>query len=395
MDITISTIRRGKKAARQLTGTASLDGAASPGTVSLDIKALADATPPERERVIDFVRVAAISVVVLWHWVFSITQWNRSGQLIMPNLISHVPALWLATWLLQIMPLFFVVGGYSNLASWQGVQRRGQGTYSFWKRRLRRLLRPAVALAAVWGLVDLLAVTAGGQSTNVLHWGMVTFVPLWFLGTYAGVILLVPVTARLHERFGLAVPAVLASAMLIAGRGYVTTLLVWIFAHQLGYFWRDGRTSRKGRSTELKAALALSGFGIASLALLTTIGGYPQSMVATAGEHFSNMFPTTICIAALSVLQFGLILLFRPALDRWLQRRHIWRLVVAANAIAMTIFCWHMTALIIVIISFGALGGHLLSEPTSAWWIWRPFWLIAPGVVLVGLVAIFSRIERS
>jgi hypothetical protein len=170
--------------------------------------------------VIDFVRVACIVVVVLWHWVFSITQWGDHGQLVMPNLISHVDGLWATTWILQIMPAFFLVGGYANMASWNGCERIG-GTRAFWRRRLRRLLRPVAALIAVWVVIDAVLVAIGGSRANVLRWGTVT-VPLWFLGVYVGVVRLVPFTARLHERFGLAVPLVLVAGMVVAGRGLVT-----------------------------------------------------------------------------------------------------------------------------------------------------------------------------
>jgi peptidoglycan/LPS O-acetylase OafA/YrhL len=356
---------------------------------------LVDATPIARERVVDFVRVVCIGVVVLWHWVLSITQWNRSGQLVMPNLIDHVDGLWLATWVLQIMPAFFIVGGYANLASWQGGTKSDTGAMGFWRRRLRRLLRPAVVLMVCWTAVDAVLVASGGRRSDVLHWGMVTFVPLWFLGVYVAVVLLVPLTATLHRRWGVFVPVVLVVAMVASGPGLATTALVWVFAHQLGYFWRDGSLGGKGRSHERLVGTALMATAAIGLTLLTTAGGYPRSMVATGGETGSNMFPTSICIAALACLQLGLLLLARPALERWLQRRSVWKAVVSANGIAMTVFCWHMTALIAVIAVVSASGGHLLRDPTAAWWMWRPLWLLGPAAVLTGLVALFARFERS
>jgi peptidoglycan/LPS O-acetylase OafA/YrhL len=355
---------------------------------------LVEATPATRERVVDFTRVLSIAVVVLWHWVFSITQWDK-GRLVMPNLISHVRGLWLATWVLQIMPAFFIVGGYANLASWDRIVRQRGGAREFWQQRLRRLLRPALAMMAIWAVVDLALVAVGGLNDNVLRWGIVTFVPLWFLGAYSVVVLAVPITARLHHRYGVVVPIVMVMGMAVAGNGYVTTALVWLFAHQLGYFWRDGRITHRGTRRARVVASRLLIAGVSSLVLLTTLGGYPDSMVATTGGGGSNMFPTSICIAALAVLQLGLLLLARPYLDRWLKRRRVWRLVVAANGISMTLFCWHMTALIIVIGIFSFLGGQLLHSPSALWWVERPFWLLAPGIVLAGLVWAFSRIERS
>ena len=107
------------------------------------------------------------------------------------------------------------------------------------------------------------------------------------------------------------------------------------------------------------------------------------------------MFPTTVCIAALAVVQLGLLFIVRPALERLLSRRRVWGAVVAANGVAMTVFLWHMTAIAAVITVFDHLGGHLLTTATAAWWAWRPFWLLVPGVALCGLVAVFARVERS
>ncbi len=59
----------------------------------------------------------------------------------------------------------------------------------------------------------------------------------------------------------------------------------------------------------------------------------------------------------------------------------------------MTVFAWHMTALVIVIGGWRLAGLELLDEPTAAWWAERPLWLLLPGVVLAGLLAVFARIE--
>jgi hypothetical protein len=117
-------------------------------------------------------------------------------------------------------------------------------------------------------------------------------------------------------------------------------------------------------------------------------------MVAVRGEAVSNMFPTTACIAALAVFQLGVVLVLRPAAERWLARRSVWRGVVAANGVAMTVFTWHMTALVVAIGAFTAVGGHLGSHATASWWATRPLWILLPGLVLAGLVALFARFER-
>ena len=72
----------------------------------------------------------------------------------------------------------------------------------------------------------------------------------------------------------------------------------------------------------------------------------------------------------------------------------MWRVVVAGNGVAMTVFTWHMTALVAAIGLFTALGGGLGDEATASWWSTRPLWVLAPGVILAGLAAVFARFER-
>jgi hypothetical protein len=91
-----------------------------------NLDALVDATPATRDRVVDFLRAASICVVVLWHWSLSITHWNADYALVMPNPIGYVPGKWALTWVLQVMPVFFFVGGYANLAGCEAVTRDGR-----------------------------------------------------------------------------------------------------------------------------------------------------------------------------------------------------------------------------------------------------------------------------
>ncbi len=370
---------------------------------ALTVDALVDATPASRDRFVDLLRALSILVVVLWHWVFSVTHWTSAGALTMPNPVGDVRLLWLATWLLQVMPLFFLVGGFSNLAAWDASRRRGGTAREFLRSRLQRLFRPVAVYLAVWAAVDATARALVSDYPGVLHWGRVVFVPLWFLAVYAGVVLLVPATAWLHrhDRVRTIVGLGVAIALADLGRfrfgvdalGYANAALVFVFAHQLGYFWRDGRLTASDADARSRRVALIVG-GLSALVVLTNLGVYPRSMVAVRGEAVSNMFPTTACIAALAVLQLGVVLTLRPVAERWLARRSVWRVVVAANGVAMTVFTWHMTALVLAIGAFTALGGHLGDQATASWWVTRPLWVLGPGAILAGLVALFSRFER-
>jgi hypothetical protein len=375
-------------------------------STTLDVDVLVDATPASRDRVVDFLRACSIAVVVLWHWTFSITHW-RGGSLRMPNPIADVPGLWAATWLLQVMPLFFVVGGYANLAAWDGVRRSGGGARQFWGKRFGRLLRPVGVYVACWTIFDLAWQAGGGRS--VLDWGMVVFVPLWFLGVYVAVVTLAPFTARLHDAHPWLTLAVLAAGIGLADvarlgfgvgvAGLLGSALVWVFCHQLGYVWRDwsvpGTTVCRsirwyGEQAAVRGVVVA---GLGSLAALTTFGPYSRSMVAVRGEGVSNMSPTTACIAALGVFQLGVVLAVAPRLRVWLQRRSVWKAVVSANAVAMTVFCWHMTALVGFLFLYQAAGFTLGDQATAGWWLTRPLWIVGPGVLLAGLMAVFARVE--
>lgn len=354
------------------------------------------ATPATRDRTVDLVRVFGGGVVVAWHWSLSVTHRSSDGGFVMSSPIDAVPLAWMATWLLQVMPVFFLVGGFANLAAWDSAGRRTSG---FLRRRLSRLLRPTALWLAVWALAETVLLVAVPGYRGVLDHGLIVVVPLWFLGAYLWVVLLVPLTAAAHRRAALPTISVLGAGVVAAdlarfavgleAAGLVNSALVWVFVHQLGYFWRDGTLDRAGRRWVLTAG------GLVGLVAMTALDAYPRSMVATPGSELSHMFPTTAAIAALGVFQLGVLLLLSPVLASWLQRRRVWKTVTALNVVIMTIYLWHMIALAVALALFEAAGLPLHSAPTAAWWAQRPLWLLVPGVVLVVLVTVFARVETA
>lgn len=368
-------------------------------TASRRLDALAAATPAHRDRYVDLLRVVAIGVVIAWHWSLSILHWS-GDRWVMPNPIHQVPGSWLATWLLQVVPVFFVVGGYANSAAWWAAQRDGGGLAGYYRTRLRRLLVPIGVFAAVWAGFELAAQLAVPGYPGVLRYGWVGFTPLWFIVAYLWVVLLAPLTASAHARARWRTAGLLAAAVALAdlGRfaadlpvlGWLNTALVWVLIHQLGYFYRDGTLTRLGRP----GAVALVAAGALALAVLTSLEAYPRSMVATAGQPRSNILPTTATIALVALLQLGLIRLVREPVTRWLHRPRVWKPVVAANSVILTVFLWHMTALLVVLAALRWLGVEPGTEPTAQWWLQRPLWLAGPALVLAVLVATFGRFER-
>ncbi|MGH9280800.1 MAG: acyltransferase family protein [Acidimicrobiales bacterium] len=358
---------------------------------------LAAATPAHRDRYVDFLRALSLAVVMLGHWLMASVVWDGGG-LRTSNVLEVSPwARWL-TWIFQVMPVFFIVGGFANTASWTAAQRDGKGYGTWLGVRLARLVRPVLAFTAVWTAAAVALQLAGIAPADLRASAIAQ--PLWFLAVYVAVVAVAPAMIKAHHRWGVLAAVVLGASVAAVdvarwtfGVPYVGWLnlgLVWLFAHQIGIVWRErGGLSRRG-------ALTLSLAGFAGLLLLTQVAGYPDSMVGGVGEARSNTFPPSLALVALAVWQFGLVLAVRPVVDRWLSRPRAWAAVVAANGMAMTLYLWHLTAL--VIIATAVLPTGLIPQPatgSAAWWALRPVWLVLLGVALVPLVVVFGRVETA
>ena len=354
--------------------------------------------PGSRDRFIDLLRGGSIVAVVVGHWLVADVRWvdvAGPGRLVETSSLHEVPAMWPLTWLFVVIPLFFFVGGYANRRSWEGTRRRGEGYATFVDRRVHRVLAPAGLYIAVVALVGLLVDQAGGVGVRAL--GGLFYQPLWFLGAYLCVVALTPLTLRLHARFGVAVipVMVLMVALLDVGRfalgveasGYANVLLVWILMHQLGYLHVDGALTRP-----VAVGMALGGLGVT--ALLVAFGPYTATMVGVTDGPVGNMHPPTLAIAALGFAQIGIALLLREPLTRWLARPRVWAAVVMVNLSVMSIYLWHQAALTIAARLVLPLGYPDPTPGTPTWWAARLLWLLLPGVVLAGIVALVGPAER-
>lgn len=364
--------------------------------------AISAATPVDRDRWADTLRVGSLLVVVLGHWLMVAVL--PDGQV--SNALAIIPALQPLTWVLQVMPLFFLVGGVAHAHTLESAARRGgspRGRYAaFFGGRAARLLRPTLVFLAVWlviGVVaDRLGWTRGSQARLVTE--ALVMVPqlLWFVGIYLGVAAFAPAMWRAHRRWGLrVVVALVVGACLVdavrfgGGPGLVGNLnfaLVWLAVHQLGFAWRDGQLTPA-------VAYTLLGVGVVGLGLAVTVGPYPTSMVGLPGEQVSNMAPPTAALLAQSLALAGFAALLREPMARALARPRVWRVVVTAGAFAMTAFLWHLTALLVTLLSARALGVGLPEVGTATWWWTRPLWFLVLAVPTAVLVAVFVRADRG
>jgi fucose 4-O-acetylase-like acetyltransferase len=368
-------------------------------TATLSVADLARQTPDTRDRYVDFLRLFSITVVVLGHWLMAVVTWQGS-EFHTGNVIAMVPGLWLATWLLQVMPIFFFVGGFANLATIDALRRKRQGATEFIAGRIARLMRPVAVLLAIWIPFAFVLESLGFDQRVLGAATKLVCQPLWFIGVYLAVTALAPCMRNVHARFGVRALVALAGVIALVdvvrfgvhvdALGYLNVLAVWLFAQQLGFFYADGTLAPLTR-TQLATIAAGA---LAALAGLTTFGAYPSSMVGLPGDRISNMSPPTACLAVLTVLQVALVMLVRPVAQRWLQRPRVWTVTVAGNGVIMTIFLWHLTAALVALCALQLVGFPQPEGGSAMWWATRPIWLVSAALPLVGLLALFARFER-
>jgi fucose 4-O-acetylase-like acetyltransferase len=358
----------------------------------------AERTPKQRNRHVDLLRGLAICMVVLGHWLAMAvvhTEHGLGGY----NLLGILPWTHGLTWVFQVMPIFFFVGGYANAASLRSHYRRGGDAMAWVLARTDRLLRPTTAflgtIAAAAILANLLGVDRHmtGVATHVAS------IPLWFLSVYFLVLFLTPVAYACHERAGLLVPVALVLLVALQDMVRLTLeipaiatanhLFVWLAIHQLGFAWRDGRWSLG------KAAIgALVAAGFCLLVALTVFGPYPVSLVNVPGQEIQNQDPPTFALLVYGLTLSGIAVLFSDISNLWLSRSRAWMTVIAINSVVLTMFLWHMTAGAIGAVALYTTG--IMPQPvigSGEWFLLRLPWLFALVVLLAALVAAFGWIE--
>jgi fucose 4-O-acetylase-like acetyltransferase len=363
-------------------------------------KELAEGTPETRNRYIDFLRAVAIIVVVLGHWLMAAPAIDR-GEFTLSDILHITPWTQWLTWLFQVMPLFFIVGGYSNGVSWESA-RRGGRSYGIWiTARLRRLIGPVVPLLLLWTVMAVIANFLSVDSSIIRVGSQAAFMPTWFLAVYVMIVVATPATHSLWRRFGMvSVWGFLLAAVLVDGVSFSSDFsllrwanygFVWLGIHQLGYVWFAGKMSGSAR------ALAWAGGALAVLLILVVVAGYPVSMVTVPGEELSNSRPPTLAILALGIFHWGLVVSLEAPMRRWLRKIHPWAVTVLVNGTIMTLYLWHVTAMCLIIGLAGILDGIGLGfQPGSLhWWITRPLWIPTFAAVLFAFVAICGRFEQS
>jgi hypothetical protein len=340
----------------------------------------------------------AILVVMGGHWLASIIV-VVDGQPRGRSALAEIGYMRWLTLVLQVMPMFFLAGGYAAAASWPTWRVRG-GRWAGWTHsRFVRLLRPTSWFIGIMAAVAGVAALLGAPPSVLAQAGWGVALQLWFLPVYLLLLLLaVPMIAAWERaRWWLfvvvlavvAVVDVLVRVLHVPLVGWVNYLVAPAGGLVLGIAWQAGALA--GRRVRVGLLVG----GTLSLLVLIAGFGYPPWMVGVPGEPPANTAPPNLALAAFSAAQIGLVLLLEGPARRVLERPLAWGVVVRGNAVMMTMYLWHMVPVVLLAALITVTG--LTAPPPGgvAWWGERVVWIGTAGVILAGLVALVGRFERS
>ncbi|MDR2703675.1 MAG: acyltransferase [Cellulomonadaceae bacterium] len=195
----------------------------------MKLSALADNTPSSRLRYLDAFRTVAILVVVFGHWLI-MTVWVRDGEILGFSALPQLTRFWPLTWVFQVMPLFFLVGGIAGGISWSRTKARGIPMAIWLLGRLRRLLPPALIVLGLAVIGALIARPFAIRESLIEQAVFAVTMPMWFLVVYLLLIMLTPAMYWLHKKHGLLVIGVVNTSP-------PTVALLALVLMQVGAAW--------------------------------------------------------------------------------------------------------------------------------------------------------------
>ncbi|MEU4808953.1 acyltransferase [Nocardia fluminea] len=357
------------------------------------VAAVAANTPADRDRFLDLLRISSLVVVVAGHCLM-LTVTVADGEVHFGNVLADLPMLRPLTWVLQVLPLFFFAGVAA------GARGLGPGTsWGAWLfRRTQRLVRPLGYFVAASMALLMVAdrVLAPGWHRPLA----VTSVQLlWFLGTYLAVLAFVPllaarITSARRMFTGVAaivvVTAIVDAVRLTGGPaelGYLN-MFVWLVPAVLGIGYLRGLLRRR-------TAAVLAGVVLVADALLVLVGPYEVSMVTVPGQRLSNLAPPSLLLAGHAVMLCCAAVAVAPRLRRLAARPRLWWLTVIGNTGAMTLYLWHMPALLTVLVLSHLAGADRAAPTESGFWLLTAVQLTATGLLTGALFLGLRGLENT
>ncbi|WP_168700861.1 acyltransferase family protein [Gordonia paraffinivorans] len=325
----------------------------------------------DRDRYIDLIRIVSLLVVVAGHSIM-LTVDTAGDSILLGNTLGEIPALQAATWLLQVLPLFFFAGAAASTHAWRSRAATDAPSAGQWLfGRAQRLLRPVVwYLSAVVATLVILGGTGHDAAVDVV--ARLSVQLLWFLGAYLLVLAVVPFLQRVRTTGHIAIAlaacwgsTALVDAVRLSGGpswlGYAGFLTVWTLPAVLGV--AHAKRILRPAIAGVVAACAL----VVDICLVVW-GPYEMSLVTVPGQQLSNMNPPSLLLAGHAIVLCAGAIALWGVLAGIADRPRVWWWVVLGNRGAMTLYLWHLPVLA-AIVALGAAAGfdradaHSMSFP--------------------------------
>lgn len=346
----------------------------------------------KRDLTLDIARVFCVLLVVVIHLLMVGVGLDATGAIVTSRPLEAQP--WFAgvTWAGQIMPLFFVVGGFAAITAWRSLVRRGGTAADYVRNRVLRLAQPALPLF-VFYVVVIGGATLLGVDPALLDVAVTGAAsPLWFLAAYTLCQALVPFMVGWHTRAPRATLLVLLAGAIavdalrystgITEIGLANLLFVWLLVQQLGFWYADGWFA--ARSWWQLAIIAVVAW--ATLVPMTFVGPYSFDML-------TNLNPPTLPLVALAVAQACVLRLLRPALSALMNTHAARAVVFVVGSRLMTIYLWHLPVILVVTGLSLLIPGAAPEPATPAWWLSRPVLYVLVLAGVFGLSFLVGRWE--
>jgi hypothetical protein len=340
-----------------------------------------DPTEQAQARYLGFLRILSLTGIVLAESVLALAYWGP----------AQAAWVWPLTWLLQLVPLFFLTGGHANLLAW----RAADGYSGYLTERIGWLIRPVLAFVTAWLVVPLSLELLQAPEEAIAAFGRIVLQPLWLLGLYLLVVAALPVMLRLHRRRPLATPVALLAitvAIALAGRGSVAAhaggIVIALLFQQLAFHYADGRLWRIPRPVLIATAIA----ALVGLVLLTTVGGFAKLLIAEPTEY-ASFAPSLLGMLLVGFIQVSLVALPRERGVRAVARSAVARGVAVLRAAPVTTYLFFLCAMLL-------LAGMIAAARTAALpsngtdWLIQPRQILAIALIAVPTLLAFLLIER-
>lgn len=349
-------------------------------------------TPPDRDRAVDVARLGALVVVMFGHCALLLATIDGTGLRI-GNLLGEIPAIAPITWIVQVMPLFFLAGGAAGAYGWH--QGSPWGTWLV--KRAQRLCRPVFWYLAAWSIGILVTYQLLGAD-SAASIGRECVALLWFLGVYLVVLAFVPALTRLSSGrvVVVAVGSLIAASAALDGvrfavgepmAGVANFVVVWLIPMVIGVAYAR-------RLIGPRAALAAAAAAFTAQLVLAAVGPYDVALVVSGTERISNVSPPTLLLALHCTWMSCVFVAAAGAIRRWAERPRVWYVVAMGNGGAMTLYLWHIPAIAVATFTLHAIGLDAYDVDAPYFWAMLALRAVVFAVAMFAMFMLLSPLEH-